>query len=72
MPAVFDFKKLRRLIKIYAVVQVVLVALLVFVAMNFQAGLAGMGRGELFMKSIIITAQLTTNILFIDRTSFYW
>ncbi|NVN98171.1 MAG: hypothetical protein HXX17_02530 [Geobacteraceae bacterium] len=46
----FDFKKLRRLIMIYAVVQVLLVVLLVFVALQFQAGL-----GPLFWKSVIIT-----------------
>jgi len=46
----FDFKKLRRLIMIYAVVQVVLVALLLYFALFFQASL-----GPLFWKSIIIT-----------------
>lgn len=51
----FDFKKLRRLINIYAVVQIGLIVLLIYVAMNFQAGLASIGRGELFNKSIIIT-----------------
>jgi hypothetical protein len=55
MSTVFDFKKLRRLINIYAVVQAGLVALLIYVAMNFQAGLVSIGRGELFNKSIIIT-----------------
>lgn len=51
----FDFKKLRRLINIYAVVQIGLVVLLIYVAMNFQIGLNAAGRGELFIKSIIIT-----------------
>lgn len=51
----FDFKKLRRLINIYAVVQIGLVALLIYVAMNFQVGLASIGRGDLFNKSILIT-----------------
>ncbi len=55
MPTVFDFKKLRRLINIYAVVQVVLVALLVYTALIFQAGLNADGRGDLFNKSIIAT-----------------
>ena len=55
MPEVFDFKKLRRLITIYAVVQVFLVGLLVYVAMVFQGGLAAVGRGALFNKSILIT-----------------
>lgn len=55
----FDFKKLRRLIMIYTVVQVLLVALLVFVALQFQAGL-----GPLFWKSVIIT-------LIIQLVNFY-
>lgn len=46
----FDFKKLRRLIMIYAVVQVILVLLLVSIAFLFQSTL-----GPLFWKSIIIT-----------------
>ncbi|HZV81351.1 MAG TPA: hypothetical protein VFF53_04195, partial [Geobacteraceae bacterium] len=50
MPSGFDFKKLRRLIKIYAVVQVALVALLLYVALLFQTNL-----GPLFWKSILIT-----------------
>lgn len=50
MPTGFDFKKLRRLIQIYFVVQIVLVALLLYVALLFQATL-----GPLFWKSIIIT-----------------
>ena len=55
----FDFKKLRRLIMIYAVVQVMLVVLLIFVALQFQAGL-----GPLFWKSVIIT-------LIIQLVNFY-
>ena len=46
----FDFKKLRRLVMIYNVVQILLVALLVYMALYFQAGL-----GAIFFKSIIIT-----------------
>ena len=55
MPRTFDFKKLRRLIMIYAVVQVGLVGMLVYVAMNFQAGLVAEGRGVRFVHSIIVT-----------------
>lgn len=55
MPTVFDFKKLRRLIKIYAVVQVVLLVLLVGIAIIFQTGLNADGRGDLFNKSIMAT-----------------
>jgi hypothetical protein len=50
MPTGFDFKKLRRLIKIYAGVQIILVMLLLYVALLFQANI-----GPLFWKSIIIT-----------------
>ena len=64
MATVFDFKKLRRLINIYAVVQVALVGLLVYVAMNFQAGLASLGRGELFTKSIILTLLMQLAMFF--------
>lgn len=55
MSTIFDFKKLRRLITIYAVVQVVLVALLIYTALLFQAGLAADGKGFLFTKSIMAT-----------------
>jgi hypothetical protein len=50
MPTVFDFKKLRRLTMIHAVVQVALILLLIYPALLFQAAL-----GPLFWKSIIIT-----------------
>ena len=46
----FDFKKLRRLIMIHVVIQVILVLLLIYIALLFQATL-----GPLFWKSIIIT-----------------
>ncbi len=49
----FDFKKLRRLITIYAVVQVFLVALLIFMAVNFQAGLQGEGRPQRFLHGVV-------------------
>lgn len=49
----FDFKKLRRFTVIYAVVQVVLVLLLVYMAVNFQAGLQIEGRPQRFFHSIV-------------------
>jgi hypothetical protein len=57
----FDFKKLRRLITIYAVVQVFLVALLIFMAINFQGGLQAEGRPQRFFHGIIaaLVIQLT-------------
>jgi predicted ferric reductase len=45
----FDFKKLRRLIMIYYVVQIFLVALLVYISLYFQSQM-----GALFFKSILI------------------
>lgn len=50
MPTGFDFKKLQRLIKIHVVIQALLIVILIFIALKFQAGL-----GPLFWKSIIIT-----------------
>ena len=50
MPTGFDFKKLHRLIMIHLVIQILLVVILIYVALQFQAGL-----GPLFWKSIIIT-----------------
>lgn len=49
----FDFKKLRRFTMIYAVVQVVLVLLLIYMAMNFQTGLQIEGRPQRFFHSIV-------------------
>ena len=48
MNARFDFKKLHRFIMIYAVVQVVLVLLLVYMAMSFQVSLQ-----QRFLTSVI-------------------
>jgi hypothetical protein len=51
----FDFKKLRRLITIYGVVQIFLLLLLVYMALNFQAGLQAEGRPQRFMHSVLAT-----------------
>ena len=50
MASVFDFKKLRRFIKIYAAVQVFLIALLMYMAILFQEDL-----GDRFLHSVIAT-----------------
>jgi hypothetical protein len=50
MASGFDFKKLRRLTTIHLVIQIALIALLFFIAIQFQTAL-----GPLFWKSIIIT-----------------
>ncbi len=51
----FDFKRLRRLTTIYLVVQVFLVILLVYMAMNFQAGLQAEGRPQRFLHSVVVS-----------------
>ena len=53
MSSRFDFKKLRRFTMIYAVVQIVLVLLLVYMAVTFQAGLQLEGRPQRFFHSIV-------------------
>ena len=50
MSSGLDFKKLHRLILIHRVVQVALLLLLIYIALQFQAVL-----GALFWKSVIIT-----------------
>ncbi|GFE57183.1 hypothetical protein [Geobacter sp. AOG1] len=51
----FDFKRLRRLTTIYLVVQVFLVILLVYMAMNFQTILQAEGRPQRFLHSVVVT-----------------
>jgi hypothetical protein len=55
----FDFKKLRRLIKIHVAVQVLLTLLLIYIALQFQGAL-----GSLFWKSVIITMIIQLVIFF--------
>lgn len=50
MAKAFDFKRMRTTIKIYGVVQVVLIGLLVFVAIHFQVALQGR-----FLHSVVAT-----------------
>lgn len=50
MPVDFDLSKIRRLMTIHIVVQILLVLLLIYVALLFQPNL-----GQLFWKSILIT-----------------
>ena len=49
------FKKLNKTIKIFAAVQFGMVALLVYMAVNFQAKLRMMGREHNFMQGVIAT-----------------
>ena len=55
MKSVFDFKKIRRLITIYAVVQVALVGLLIYMALYFQASFQASPFPNRFLKSVIAT-----------------
>lgn len=55
MARVFDFSKVTKVIKIYGFVQVLLVVLVVFMALNFQGLLQAEGRPERFFHSVIIS-----------------
>lgn len=50
MPAEYDLRSVRRLVRIHLVVQLLLIALLLYIALQFQAAL-----GPLFWKSVVIT-----------------
>lgn len=64
MASKFDFKKMRRLIIIYAVVQVLLVALLIFMAVNFQAGLQTEGRPQRFLHGVIAALVIQLGLFY--------
>ncbi|MEI6306299.1 MAG: hypothetical protein WCP33_05705, partial [Deltaproteobacteria bacterium] len=49
----FDFKRLNRTMMIYRVVQILLLGLLVFVALQFQQMFVVSGRSQQFMQSLI-------------------
>lgn len=51
----FDFKRLNRTMTIYRVVQALFVALLLFMAFNFQHIFSMQGKPEQFMSGIITT-----------------
>jgi hypothetical protein len=59
MSSGFDFKKLQRLLTIHLVIQIVLVALLIYISLLFQSSL-----GPLFWKSIIITMVIQLVIFY--------
>lgn len=64
MSSSYDFKKVRRFITIYAVVQALLFILLVLMALYFQAGLQSVGNSQLFMKSVIISLVIQLALFF--------
>lgn len=53
-----DYKRLNRLMMIYRIVQTMLVALLFYMALNFQHHFALKGRPDQFIKSIMIAIVL--------------
>jgi len=60
----YDFKKMRRLIKIQVAVQLFLLVLLVFMAVNFQGGLQAEGRPQRFLHSVITTLVIQLALFF--------
>ncbi|RQW77946.1 MAG: hypothetical protein EHM51_00890 [Geobacter sp.] len=55
MARTFNFKKIRMTMKIFAVVQVVLIGLLLYTALHFQTGLQAQGRPQRFLHSVVAT-----------------
>lgn len=64
MANVFDFKKMNKTIRIYGVVQLALVALLVFMAVNFQGKLQMEHRGFRFMHGVIASFVVQLLLLY--------
>lgn len=53
MPAILDQKKINKTVKIFAVAQFGLIALLVYTAVKFQHHLMILGRGYRFMNGVV-------------------
>jgi hypothetical protein len=60
----FDFKKLKRTMTIYRVVQTLLFCLLIYVAYIFQNNFALLGKPEKFMASIVATIVVQLLLLY--------
>lgn len=60
----FDFKRLRRQLTIFTVVQLFLVALLVFMAVNFQAQFQAKGMPQIFLNSVLMTLVIQLIIFY--------
>jgi hypothetical protein len=69
MPSTEGFTKLRKTMKIFAVVQFALLALLIYMAISFQAQLQLIGRGHNFMFGVI-AASLIQLVLFFPIKKF--
>lgn len=53
MPPIMDLPKIKKTIRIFAVAQGALIALLVFMAVLFQQRLQLLGKGEQFMNGVV-------------------
>ncbi|WP_224959122.1 hypothetical protein [Geomonas subterranea] len=53
MAATLDLKKINKTIKIFAVAQFGLIAILIYTAVNFQQRLQALGRGYRFMNGVV-------------------
>ena len=60
----FEFKRLKRTIIIYRTVQTVLVALLIFVALQFQHQFALLGKSQQFISTIITAVVIQLILLY--------
>jgi hypothetical protein len=59
-----DYKRINRLMMIYRIVQTMLVALLFYMALNFQHYFALKGRPDQFIKSVLIAIALQLIAIF--------
>lgn len=60
----FDFKRLKRTMMVYRVVQTLLLALLIFMAFNFQQLFSMRGKPEQFISSIIAAVVIQLVLLY--------
>lgn len=64
MPSTSNNKKVSKTIRIFAVVQIGLVAMLVYMAVNFQEKLRLLGRANNFMQGVIAAAIIQLVIFY--------
>jgi len=65
MMRTYDFGKLKRLMTIYLVVQIFLLALLAFVGFGFQMKMRAVGRPELFTRSALAALALQLLLFYV-------
>jgi Mn2+/Fe2+ NRAMP family transporter len=64
MPGTLNFKKVGRTIKIFAVAQLGLIAMLVFVAIQFQAQFRARGGASSFMQAVMVSFVIQMALLY--------